>query len=67
MSIHEFSHFHTSELLPLAGSDQAAELPTQAKPPCSLSGGIDQNMIEFAFLVLQCLVGKCKNTVLPSA
>lgn len=29
-----------------------------------LLGSVDQNMIEFVFLMLQCLVRKCKNTVL---
>lgn len=29
-------------------------------------GGVDQNMIEFVFLMWQCLVRKCKNTGLPS-
>lgn len=27
-------------------------------------GSVDQNMIEFVFLMSQCLVRKCKNTVL---
>lgn len=29
-------------------------------------GGVDQNITEFVFLMLQCLVRKCRNTVLLS-
>lgn len=63
---YQFSIRASNKALSKSNEKKQRAIKRNRQDKITLLGGVDLNIVEFVFLMLQCLGRKCKNTVLPS-